>query len=100
MTLITPHQARLLEQANAELRAELAAAHEEIAALKQHRDQYATTKRFHERSFIDDLPVTPEEDEAFAVLAKRLDRVESAYMLQHGRINTMNDKLDAIREVL
>lgn len=79
----------------------LIAARAELAALKADRtgwkQEYATTQRFHQAA---DLEVTAEEDEAFAELAKRLGRVESAYMLQQGRINTMADKLDAMRAAL
>lgn len=67
---------------------------------------YGTTKRFHEQQSRGvsipqaELEVTEEEGEAFAALALRVDRLENAYMTQHGRINTAHDKLDAIKEAL
>lgn len=68
---------------------------------------YETTRQFHELQAIPeigllvaDLEVTEEEDEAFAALALRIDRLENAFSLQQGRINTAHDRLDAMKGAL
>jgi hypothetical protein len=64
---------------------------------------YATTKAFHEQQSRGDaveFDITEQEDEAFKALEQRLTRVENVYLTQHGRINTMADKLDAMRAAL
>lgn len=125
---MTPHQARLLERMAAEklipvpelratcsgcdrLRAELAGANGALIAAREEARQmriaadrlemvverkqaeheqalrgYATTRQFHRQPA--------------GEIEKRLERLENAYLVQQGRINTMGDKLDAIKGAL
>jgi hypothetical protein len=67
---------------------------------------YATTKAFHDEQAraasapAVEFDITEQEDEAFKALEQRLTRVENVWLTQHGRINTLADKLDAVRAAL
>jgi hypothetical protein len=72
--------------------------------------EYVTTKQFHQQQAsmapsrgvsipAAELDVTEQEGEAFKALEQRVTRAENAYLLLQGRVNTHNDRLDALKDI-